>query len=134
MAYIRGGNREVVALYARAAFWLACATKSILGASKLETKMAYAVEAVRWTADGKVESVRWHPFEYVRGELEKGRSVVVDIAGVAKVADRGHDLYLCYHGAVGRKIDIVALPDGRKTLVDLPSGDQAQALSDLPKI
>ena len=96
--------------------------------------MAYAVEAVRWTADRKVESVRWHSFEYVRGELEKGRSVVVDIAGVAKAAETGHDLYLCYHGAVGRKIDVLALPDGRKTLVDLPIGDQAQSLSDLPSV
>lgn len=96
--------------------------------------MAYAVEAVHWTKDRTVASVRWHAFEYVDGELEKGPSVVIDIAQVAEIAQQGHDLYLCYHGAVGRKIDVVALPDGRKTLVDLPIGDQAQALSDLPHL
>ncbi|QHJ00948.1 hypothetical protein GT347_24935 [Xylophilus rhododendri] len=95
--------------------------------------MAYAVEAVQWAPDRTVKSVRWHSFEYVDGELEKGDSVVSSIAAVAVAASRGHDLYLCYHGAVGRKIEVVDLPDGRKTLVDLPVGDQAQALADLPQ-
>jgi hypothetical protein len=134
MAYIRGGNREVFALYSQAAFWLTRATKSILGASKLETKMAYAVEAVQWTADRTVDAVRWHEFEYVGGALQKGPSVVVTIRGVVKAAASGHDLYLCYRGAVGRKIDVVALPDGRMTLVDLLIGDRAQSLADLPSI
>jgi len=95
--------------------------------------MAYAVEAVHWTNDERVDSVRWHPFEYVEGELEKGDSTVVGIASVAVAAARGHDLYLCYNGAVGRRIGVVHLPDGHKTLVDLPVGDQAQALSQLPR-
>ena len=96
--------------------------------------MAYAVEAVSWTGDALVESVRWHAFEYVDGGLRKGPSVICTIAKVAKAAESGEDLYLCYRGAVGRKIAVSTLPDGRKTLVDLPSGDQEQALNDLPGI
>jgi len=95
--------------------------------------MAYAVEAVHWTEDQRVDSVRWHPFEYVEGELAKGESVVVGIAAVAVAAARGHDLYLCYNGAVGRRIGVVDLPGGSKTLIDLPVGDQAQALAQLPR-
>lgn len=94
--------------------------------------MAYAVEAVQWAGDDTVKAVRWHSFEYVDGELEKGPSVVSSIDAVAVAAARGHDLYLCYLGAVGRRIDVVELPGGRKTLVDLPVGDAAQALADLP--
>ncbi len=96
--------------------------------------MAYAVEAVRWTQDKTVVSVRWHQFDYVDGELKKGESVVAGIAAVVVAASRGHDLYLCYNGQVGRKIEVVALPDGRQTLVDMPVGDQAQALADLPHL
>ena len=96
--------------------------------------MAYAVEAVQWAPDKTVRSVRWHSFEYVDGELAKGESVVSSIAAVAVAAERGHDLYLCYHGAVGRKIAVLDLPDGRKTLVDLPVGDLAQALENLPRL
>lgn len=94
--------------------------------------MAYAVEAVQWSGDETVRAVRWHSFEYVEGELEKGPSVVSGIEAVAAAAELGHDLYLCYHGAVGRKIDVARLPDGRKTLVDMPVGDTAQALANLP--
>ena len=94
--------------------------------------MAYAVEAVSWTGDALVKAVRWHDFEYVNGDLQKGPSVTCAITEVAAAAERGEDLYLCYRGAVGRKIALTSFPDGRKTLVDLPCGDQAQALNDLP--
>lgn len=85
--------------------------------------MAYAIEAINWTGDALVEAVRWHAFEYVYGDLKKGPSVVCTINEVAAKADQGDDLYLCYRGTVGRKIAVVELPIGRKTLKDLPDGD-----------
>ncbi len=96
--------------------------------------MAYAIEAINWTGDALVEAVRWHAFKYVRGDLKKGPSVVRTIDEVAAEAEQGEDLYLCYRGTVGRKIALVELPGGRKTLKDLPDGDQAQVLNDLPAI
>ncbi|MCZ2498857.1 hypothetical protein GN316_19000 [Xylophilus sp. Kf1] len=96
--------------------------------------MSYAVEAVRWTDDRLVHLVLWHYFEYVEDGLKAGPSVVRKMRDVAKEAERGHDLYLCYKGAVGRRIAVHVLKDGRQTLVDLPSGDPAQALADLPTL
>ena len=94
--------------------------------------LAYAVEAVHWSGDQTVESVRWHSFEYVEGKLRKGHSVVSGIGAVAVAAEQGHDLYLCYHGTVGRRIDLMHLPDGGMTLADRDVGDAAQTLRDLP--
>jgi hypothetical protein len=99
---------------------------------KTDIDLAYAVEAVHWADDQTVESVRWHSFEYVDGKLRKGHSVVSGIGAVAIAAGQGHDLYLCYHGAVGRRIDLVHLADGGKTLADREEGDAAQSLRDLP--
>ena len=100
---------------------------------KNNNELAYAVEAVHWADERKVASVRWHSFQYVDGQLVKGQSVVSDMGEVAVVASKGHDLYLCYHGAVGRRIDLVRLADGSRTLVDCEVGDPAQTLRTLPQ-
>lgn len=93
--------------------------------------MAYAVEAIRWRADGQIVAVRWHSFFYDAG-LRRGRSEIANIEAVVAAAERGNAIHVCYDGAPGSSLVVVDAPDGQKTIGDIPTGDPTQALKRLP--
>lgn len=94
--------------------------------------MAYAIEAVRYKADGTVCAVRWHSFIFNNG-LRKGTSVVVNLNDVIDAAARGHAIHICHEGGPGPLVVIVATRTGA-TLADMPGAPAEQSLAALPRL
>ena len=93
--------------------------------------MYYAIEAVRWNAEGHIQDVRWRPIDLGAEGIVRGALQEVPVVDAASVCD-DHEVRVYVPGAPGRFFRMKACPEGIDAEVDEAGTPLRERMADVP--
>lgn len=93
--------------------------------------MYYAIEAVRWGADGHISHVRWHTVSVAGEQVRRGESTVVPVVDASQ-ACRSHEVRVFVDGERGRFFRMKACEEGIDAEVDEAGTPLRERMAHLP--
>ena len=93
--------------------------------------MYYAIEAVRWSADGRIRDVRWREIDLGDEGIVRGAVQEVPVVDAAAECDE-HEVRVYVPGAPGRFFLMKACPEGIDAEVDEGGTPLRERLAHVP--
>jgi hypothetical protein len=95
--------------------------------------MYYVIDAVRWSPEGRISHVRWHPVRMAGERIEHGGSELVAVVDAARACNES-EVRVYVDGPAGSYFKMKACPEGIEAHEDTAGRSLRERLAHLPAV